>query len=171
MLVVERRAKMKKNISIPKGSVVTILAKDSSFEGKQGILQNSITRSKQRAKVLFGRDCSYLFGFLFNEKTAFATFPASEVRQEADFTPENKIIRLFGRNCYAATRVLKESFNPDSNHICQHKDCGRKAARRIFVNMWGVVTEFETCDVCGEEYNGKMVEYFQLEQLIQIGKK
>jgi hypothetical protein len=117
---------------------------------------------------------------------------ALSVRYNPNVTPNKlngtamKIIRGWRseRNCMASsryitsnrignaiTRVLKESFNPDSNHICQHKDCGRKAARRIFVNMWGVVTEFETCDVCGEEYNGKMVEYFQLEQLIQIGKK
>ena len=150
---------------ILKGSVVTITDPESSFNGTQGLLEEDALDARQVVKVRFGKEYSYLFGFDFSNETAVIDIPAICLRQEADFTPENRAKRVFGNNHWHHLYTFKDPFSLAAGHDCQYEPCGNKATQRILVNIWGCICEYETCATCAERWHGKMVDGFPAKQV------
>lgn len=143
---------------IPRGSVVTVLSRDNEFEGKQGILEEDAISPDAEIKVKFGKEYSYLFG-PFRGCEVSVQIRADQLRKDSDFTPENRAQRLFeGR--WNVVYTLRDPFDPNAGHDCQRESCEKKATRRILVNIWGTVCEYETCEECGEVWHGKLVDDF-----------
>jgi hypothetical protein len=153
---------------IKKGSVVTVVDGDSVFVQKQGVLEEDALSPDQEVKVRFYGEYSYLFGSSFPEDGEIVVFPAKELRKDADFTPQNKADRLFGRNQYHHLREMNEPFDPRARNLCQSKRCYEETTQRILVNVLGAVCEYETCDECAKRWNGKMVEDFPVKKLQPI---
>lgn len=146
--------------TIPKGSVVTILMPDSSFQGMQGIIDEDAVNPTQEVGVEFGKEYAYMFGWNYGGERLLLTFPAEHLKQEADFTLENRVNRLFGKDHWHTLYSFPQPFDPAAGHDCQRDGCGAKVARRILVNAWGCVCEYEACESCAEQWHGKMVDSF-----------
>lgn len=81
------------------------------------------------------------------------------VRPE-DTTPEMRANRLFPRH-WNVVYFNPTPFQPGGP--CQAATCegGTVATvRRIMVNIWGTVCEYDVCEACGERYHGKMMDDF-----------
>jgi hypothetical protein len=146
--------------TIPKGSVVTILAPESSFQGMQGVLNEDAIDPTQEVVVEFGGECAYMFGWNYSGERLLLTFPAEQLRRDADFTLENRVNRLFGKTCWHTLYSYPELFDVLAGHDCQREGCHAKATRRILVNVWGCVCEYEACEFCAKQWHGKMVDSF-----------
>lgn len=78
------------------------------------------------------------------------------VRQE-DATPEMRARRLFGRQ-HHSVYSFKLPFSTGGQ--CQREGCPREKTRRIMVNIWGSVCEYDACEECGQEFHGKLLDEF-----------
>lgn len=78
------------------------------------------------------------------------------VRPE-DATPEMRANRMFPR----MWNVIYTNPAPFvAGGPCMRDGCTTPVARRILVNIWGTVCEYEVCGPCGEQWHGKLVDDF-----------
>jgi hypothetical protein len=82
-------------------------------------------------------------------------------------TPEMRANRLFGRMMWHSTYTFKKAF---AGGACNHKQCPAAATRRIMVNIWGSVCEYDVCEEHGAEYHGKLLDEFPARPLIAIAE-
>ena len=107
-----------------------------------------------------GGDCHYQHGE-YGNWCACSAF----VRPE-DATPTMRVELLFP-NHWNVVLTLGKPFVPGSP--CMRDGCAAAATRRILVNIWGTVCEYEVCGPCGEWWHGKMVDDFPMKP--ELAKK
>jgi hypothetical protein len=76
---------------------------------------------------------------------------------EAEATPEMRARRLFGR-MWHSTFTHNQAFVAGGR--CEVQDCQTPAARRIMVDIWGSVIEYDCCPEHAERYHGKLMDDF-----------
>ncbi|MFQ5661840.1 MAG: hypothetical protein ACE5F2_01130 [Candidatus Paceibacteria bacterium] len=146
------------------GNIVTIVSEDSVFDGKQAEVVEIEDDGNEDGNIgvkLSSRD-EYLLGYCSDESEKIIRFKEDELRVDKDWGIEIKACNLFGKNMWHHLYVMKEEFV--SGKDCIHENCKEKTTRRILVNIWGSVYEFDTCDAHAERYHGKCVDDFPVKK-------
>jgi hypothetical protein len=137
--------------------IVTICLPDSNFNGKQGKVVGKDPKTKELLVILGPKD-EYLLGHCSAEEEKQIRFKEAELRTDDEWLPENKAILLFGRSMWHTIQTLKKKFVPGGE--CMHKGCLETTIKRIMVNVWGCVAEFDVCAKHAKEYHGKCIDCF-----------
>ena len=80
------------------------------------------------------------------------------MEEDDDWSPENKAYLLFGHHMWHTIVILREKFVPGKE--CRHEGCSEPATKRIMVNVWGTVAEFDACEKHAKQFHGKNVDEF-----------
>ena len=75
---------------------------------------------------------------------------------EEELRPEVVAKSLFDQ--FWTLNTLIKPFDPNS--ICMHEGCQEKVHRRIMVNCWGQVYEYDCCKEHADKYHGSMLDSF-----------
>jgi hypothetical protein len=140
---------------LKKGTIVTILAPKSDFNGKQGEIVSWDEKNKLYIIKLNPR-FEYLVGAGLSGDDKYVRFEETELRTEDDWEPLNKVHTLFGRDMWHTVEYSESKFVPGEE--CCHQGCHKKASRRIMVNVWGTVLEEDVCDEHAKMYHGKCID-------------
>ena len=65
---------------------------------------------------------------------------------------ETKANRLFGSHGWYMTQQLIKPLNPRLN--CRYKDCKNLREKRVLINCWGTVCEFDVCSSHADSLDG-----------------
>lgn len=137
--------------------IVTCVDENSLYWKAQGeIVEIRSTEDKYDIGVKLGPAHSSLLGSRLPDESDVIYFQEGQLKQDKDWSYENKARKLFGQmwhHFYQLTEKL------DPQKICTYKGCEEKNTKRIMVNIWGCVCEFDVCDNHGE-FHGKCVDDF-----------
>ena len=138
------------------GKTITI-KENSSFNDCQGVV---VGEEGSCYIVDLDKSFHYLLGhpIVWDDKE----LPYGQIRvvkedvREEDLRLDVRVKNLFGEvwDVYSLKNPI------DLNDICSHENCNNKVSKRILVNIWGVVYEYDCCEIHAEEYHGKRLDIF-----------
>ncbi|MFH1207335.1 MAG: hypothetical protein V1668_01885 [Patescibacteria group bacterium] len=137
------------------GDVVTMTNRELRFYHSQAKVV-AIAVDGEIGVQIGPKDRDFLF-FDESKNKVFWVVP-EDLRKEADWDWENRVIAVFGKMMWHSFYGLEGAINPDLE--CMGKDCLGKRAKRILFNIWGSVCEADVCDDCAKEFHGKSMDSF-----------
>ncbi|MFA7319603.1 MAG: hypothetical protein WC022_03355 [Parcubacteria group bacterium] len=143
------------------GSVVTVIEEDHWLKGLQGEVAN--IRKRKDAKLPIGVRFAEHYEIRiarspFKPRDGIIYFLREILREDEEFTPENRAKALFRKDSFLRIRFFKDAVN--TKEPCMHRDCEELRTKRIMVNTWGTVDEVDVCDKHADDYHGKCVDGF-----------
>lgn len=142
---------------IQNGSIVTVIEDGRYFCGFQGFVEKENPEGTFRLKFGRHREGDVQRHVSMNGESVL-DFMADELREDPEFTPENRARDLFPN--VAVYRVWTLGGSVETEKLCMRKGCKDFRSRRIMVNAWGTVCEADTCEKCGDDFHGKRVDEF-----------
>lgn len=127
------------------GDIVTDLARDSVFKGKQGLVINVQLYfwEPPEITVCFDRDFYPYFLETGDEtKTVTCICEEEDLRLDADWEPEAYAERFF-KGCYHSVSTHKRKL--DLNTLCMVDGCPHTQTTERWINIWGSVFNVYLC--------------------------
>ncbi len=151
-------------MSLEVGNIVTVVSEDCRFFESQGEIVEIKDDGDPDGNigVRFGEWYADLFDYP-DGKYTIVRFVEKELRQDADWSLEAKIVRLYGKHCWHSVYVLKKPFDPTEE--CPEEGCAEQVSRRCLINIWGSIYEIDLCGKHVEKYHGKCGEIFPAKQV------
>jgi len=149
------------------GDIVTVVHKHYIYSDKQGEVVEIKDDGDEDGNigVKFGRWYRHLFDYSDGDNNSVTVrFLEGELRKDANWGLEVKVLQRFGENCWHSVYVLDKPFDPTKR--CKTEGCNIVNARRCLINIWGNVYEIDLCEECAREYDGKCGESFPAKILL-----
>lgn len=102
-------------------------------------------------------DVAFNVGDVIKDATVTSIFRPSEL-EIIELSPAEKASYFFGKKGWTMVNCLKEPFK--ENHPCSVRDCPNMRSRRIYVNIWSSVYEFDVCPSCAVAWHRKRCDSF-----------
>lgn len=129
------------------GSIVTILPEEFRFHGKQGEVIDIIDDGDKDGNILVRIEAPDA-----HPPNPEVRCKETELQIDQEWSLEIRANRVFGSGKYHSLHSLSNPFDPEKE--CS-EDCQVKNSRRVLINIWGSVCEFDLCEPHAKEWHGK----------------
>ena len=136
------------------GDIVTVLPEGWDLSGEQGeVVAVDAEDDEGPIAVQFTRPA--FFHYLPPEDTRIRYFEEVELSVVPHYTVQN-VGKYFFPQHHHSTYAITFPFSSEND--CMLEDCGAKCARRVVVNFWGSLYEYDLCEEHAAKWDRKMTE-------------
>ena len=141
------------------GDIVTVVSENLFMHGNQGKIISINPDDPEECPIeveMHSNHHAEMKRWFMKDTGGILFFKPVELRKDKDWSIENKVIELFGKNMWHTIYTLKLPF--DSTKTCCIDGCKNINQQRVLVNAWGVVCEYDMCLEHAKQWNGKCVD-------------